>query len=498
MSGDVVVRVEQLRKRFKIYNNPWDRVREWMTLGAHQRHKDFWALHNISFELKRGESLGIIGPNGAGKSTLLKILTGTLRPTTGNYIVNGQVLSLLELNTGFNPELTGRRNLFVSAELLGFPKSYLEKRLRDIEDFSELGEYLDRPYKFYSTGMRARLGFSLFAFLECDLFIIDEVLAVGDVFFRQKCYARLEELMGQDTAIILVSHSLPVVEQYCRETIVLNQGKVLFHGASSEATKRFLSLHQGSTAANVLPQPTTRNAMVTPVSGNGTNAAWSFGDDTTVSLAADNWTDADGSFWPANDAFLDLSKAVSIGEGAARCTGVALCDEDGVPCQIFEQGQWAYFYYEFELLRDIEVPIGGLTISNDKNILVHGKNTFQYKSKSPFQVKKGAKIRFRHSIALEIAQGEYTFSLGLATINAVDYSNIAYMSHQESIQKFVRLNNIDRAGSFTITLRRQSIPPLLHHGLCNLPGDCEIFLEENRTPSPTPSTDPGQLSTIRD
>lgn len=460
MNDSAAVKVESLGKRFKIYRTPWGRAREWLTFGTRTYHKDFWALKDISFELKRGESLGIIGPNGAGKSTLLKILTGALYPSEGEYHINGRVLSLLELGTGFNPELTGRQNVFYSAQLLGFPETYLEERLPDIEAFAELGDFFDRPLKLYSSGMHARLGFSLFAFLDCDVLIIDEVLAVGDIFFRQKCYARLEELISQNTAIILVTHSMAVVQQYCQEAVVLNRGRVVFQGIPSEAIKRYFLLNQKPAVPMLLSKPL--------VMDNDAVAKLDSGDESVTATTP---------FWPPPEAFLDLSKATSVGEGWARCIGVALCDEGGNPCQVFKQGQQAYFYYEFEMLKDIEVPIGGLTISNDKNILVHGKNTIQYKSEVPLQVKRGMRVRFRQSIALEIAVGEYTFSVGLGTMNVTDYSNIACMSHREMIAKVFRLNHIDRAGTFSVTFRHGDDLPLLHHGLCNLPGECEVLVD---------------------
>ena len=181
-----MIRVNNLSKKFNIYSNPWHRVAEWADMGQRNRHQEFWALRDISFEVNQGECLGIIGPNGAGKSTLLKVLTGALYPTSGTFEISGRVLSLLELGMGFNNELTGRQNLFNSANLLGLPKRYIDDRIEDIMAFAELGPFFDLPLKLYSTGMYVRLGFSLFAFLQPDILIIDEALSVGDVFFQQE------------------------------------------------------------------------------------------------------------------------------------------------------------------------------------------------------------------------------------------------------------------------------------------------------------------------
>jgi lipopolysaccharide transport system ATP-binding protein len=461
MSNQVVVSVERLGKRFKVYGNPWDRAREWLTLGANPRHKDFWALRDVSFELKRGESLAIIGPNGAGKSTLLKILTGALFPTEGDYHITGRVLSLLELGTGFNSELTGRENIFLSTQLLGFPQTYLEERLPDIEAFSELEDFLDRPLKYYSSGMRARLGFSLFAFLDCDVLIIDEVLAVGDVFFRQKCYARLGELMKQDTAIILVTHSMSVVQYYCAEAMVLNRGQVEFYGFPSEAIKRYLLLGQ----KRDLPGPASRLDVVDDNDGIGLYAGG--GISVTRSMPS----------WPPPEAFLDITKAATIGEDWVRCTGVALCDVDGNPCQVFEHGQRAYFYYGFEVLRDMGIPIGSIAISSDKNVLVHGKTTLQLGVENLSCVLSGDQVLFRQSVKLDIIPDDYTFSLGFATIDPVDYKNAEYMTYQDLASRIVRVLNLDRVASFSVAFRKGEGLTLVHHGLCDLQGDCLVSIE---------------------
>ena len=230
MNNEVVLQVDKLSKRFKVYPTPWHRLQEWATLGRKLCHADFWALHNVSFTMRRGEFLGIIGVNGAGKTTLLKIITGVLQATEGSYQTQGRVLSLLELGIGMNEALTGRENVLTSAQLLGFPDNYAQEQMAQIVEFSELGDFFERPIATYSTGMRMRLAFSMFAFLECDILILDEVTAVGDIFFQQKCYARLSELIAKNTAIILVTHDLNAIQYYCDEVMVLHRGEKIYQG----------------------------------------------------------------------------------------------------------------------------------------------------------------------------------------------------------------------------------------------------------------------------
>jgi lipopolysaccharide transport system ATP-binding protein len=193
------------------------------------RDKEFWAVKNVNFEVKRGECLGLIGRNGAGKSTLLKMLNGLIKPDIGRIEMHGKVGALIELGAGFNPVLTGRENIFINAAVLGFSKRETLEKLDAIIDFSEIRDFIDSPVQNYSSGMKVRLGFSIAAQLEPDILLIDEVLAVGDMGFALKCYNKMDELLGK-TAMILVSHSMPQVARICTGLTVMNQGKPVFQG----------------------------------------------------------------------------------------------------------------------------------------------------------------------------------------------------------------------------------------------------------------------------
>jgi ABC-type polysaccharide/polyol phosphate transport system ATPase subunit len=232
MTATAAIAVENLGKRFKIYEKPWHRACEW--LDGKMRHTGVWALRNISFEVPAGQCLGIIGANGSGKSTLLKILTGVMVPTTGTARTAGPTLALLELGTGFNPELTGRQNVFASASLLGFPPGYAAARLDDIAAFADIGDYFDRPVRLYSSGMFVRLAFSLFLFLEPKVFIVDEALSVGDHAFQQKCTREIHRLKASGTTLILVSHDMAAVQELCDRVILLRNGNLVRAGTPGE------------------------------------------------------------------------------------------------------------------------------------------------------------------------------------------------------------------------------------------------------------------------
>jgi lipopolysaccharide transport system ATP-binding protein len=460
MSVEPVVQVRNLSKQFKIYKKPWDRAREWLLGGSRVYHDSFAALKDISFELHPGEALGLIGQNGAGKSTLLKILTGALYATAGTFAIRGRVLSMLELGTGFNNELTGRQNVQNSAHLLGFPENYVDQRMQDIEDFADIGEFFDRPIKLYSSGMRARLAFAMFAFLDCDVLIIDEVLSVGDTFFTQKCYERLDQLRQQNTAMIMVTHNMSVIQQYCQQAIVLDRGSVAFAGSPAEAATHYFYLSRtpkaGKARASAAPVERRPEGSLVKRSPNGdTNGAadWAPG---TI-------------FWPAAGAFLDVG-AQAIGEGWARCTALALCDDDGRPCVFFRAGQRAHWYYEFEALDDLYEPSGVITLLNEKNIRVHGKNTIQLGVRPKQPLLRGMRVRFHQVVTLDLTPGEYTFGVGLsATADQGQFEALA--------QRGFLASDIVRAGSFQI------IPPSgAHLGLCDLPGECEVELCSSISP----------------
>jgi ABC-type polysaccharide/polyol phosphate transport system ATPase subunit len=241
MTPPAVVRAQKLGKAFRVYPKPSDRLIEWLSLGRSRRHLDFWALKDLDFEVHKGECIGVIGPNGSGKSTLLRILAGTLAPTSGTFSVQGRVLSLLELGTGFNSELTGRQNVLNTAQLLGLPNEYAQSRLGDIESFADLGPFFDRPIKTYSTGMTVRLAFSIFAFFEPDVLIIDEALAVGDAAFQRKCFRRMEELVGDtNRAVILVSHDLQSIIKLCQRVYWIDHGTIRQSGEPEIVCQEYL------------------------------------------------------------------------------------------------------------------------------------------------------------------------------------------------------------------------------------------------------------------
>ena len=237
--ASTMLRVVGLSKAYRLYAHPRDRLRQMFAFEGRRYYEEFWAVRDLSFDVRRGEALGIIGRNGQGKSTLLKLLAGTLKPTAGRVELDGRVAALLELGSIFNGELTGRENVLFGGMLLGMARAQVESRLDDVVAFAEIGPFIDRPVKSYSTGMFVRLAFATQIFADPDVLIVDEALAVGDIFFQQKCFSRLGEMRETGLTLVFVSHDMAAIRNLCDRVILLDGGRAIFEGPPDEAVSRF-------------------------------------------------------------------------------------------------------------------------------------------------------------------------------------------------------------------------------------------------------------------
>ncbi len=239
MSSDFAIKVENLSKCYQIYDHPKDRLKQMLVRGRKQYFRDFWALTDVSFEIKKGETIGIIGRNGSGKSTLLQLICGTLNPTTGNVQTNGRVAALLELGSGFNPEFTGRENVYLSATLYGLTKDEIDSCFNDIAKFADIGEHIEQPVKTYSSGMYVRLAFAVIAHVQADILIVDEALAVGDAVFTQKCMRFIREFQ-KNGSLLFVSHDIGSIQNLCSSAVWLDHGKINKIGSCKSVTDAYL------------------------------------------------------------------------------------------------------------------------------------------------------------------------------------------------------------------------------------------------------------------
>lgn len=254
-----LVLVQNVSKLYRLYRRPSDRLRELLP-GAGTHHSDFWALKDIGFEVEKGEVLSLVGPNGCGKSTLLQIVSGILQPTTGRVVTRGRIAALLELGAGFNPEFSGRENVYLNGEIMGLSRAEIDKAMPSIEAFAEIGEFMERPVKEYSSGMYVRLAFSTAIHVEPDILIVDEALAVGDAVFANRCVRKFEELRARKITVLFVSHDLGLVKSLSDRAILLLHGRMEAEGTPNDVINRYIGL--------VLERQKTRNRKEDRVHGS--------------------------------------------------------------------------------------------------------------------------------------------------------------------------------------------------------------------------------------
>jgi homopolymeric O-antigen transport system ATP-binding protein len=377
------VSVRHLSKGFKLYRSPWHRAAEWMTLGRVTRHETFWALRGIDLDVPRGECLGIVGLNGAGKTTLLKILARALYPTTGEIAIHGRLVSLLELGTGFHPDLTGRQNIFQSARLLGFPEDDVRRRLPEIIDFAGLGQFIDRPVKQYSSGMFVRLAFSLFAHLEPDVYIIDEALSVGDIFFQQKCFEMFRELRRRGITILLVSHDMDAITHLCDRTILLSGGEIVAAGDPQSVAHDYFALAGRSTDRGRGPR---RDDHAT--SGHGGIRE--------IPEAVRNELDRE---IPGTHS--------EVGTRAVDIVGFAVTDGHGAPAWSVASGGALTFWQLVEARRPCDDLNIGIHFYDRRGILVFAANTAG-RGMTLRPLEAGERLLCTFSVTMSVEPGDYT------------------------------------------------------------------------------------------
>lgn len=455
-SEEVAIRVNRITKVYKIFDSPGKRFMYHMfhTKGG----RDFVALDNVSFEVKRGESFGIIGRNGSGKSTMLQILAGILKTTSGEVEVHGKVAALLELGSGFNPESTGFENIYMNAAILGVPKDKIDQKVDEIIEFADIGDFVNQPVKTYSSGMFVRLAFAVAINVDADILLIDEALAVGDVFFRQKCYTKLNQLKEDGKTIILVSHGMNEVEQFCERALLLNKGRVAELGDSREVVKKYYIL-------DIKNETKERE------------------DEDTEKQVQGHLTDTDeicdfGSWKIKDPLFYDLSQNAEIGNEKIHIVKVGIFDGEGYAKRVFTQGEWAYFFAELEVKQQIGVPLWGIVLYDQKNTIVHGKDSLQLDCDVPPTVDQGNHIFILQRIKMDLGIGDYTFDIGTATMDYYDYEKRPYRNQEEVNETMERLSTMAHVGNFSVHTKPVGEPmQLMFHGCADLPGDIKMVVK---------------------
>lgn len=383
--SDVLIQVDNLAKRYKLFDTPSQRLVEWLT--GRPMHREFWALQDFSLQVRRGQCVGIIGANGAGKSTLLRILSGTLTPTRGTFKIDGNVLSLLELGTGFDPNLTGRQNVLHTGQLLGFDEAFIRGKLKDIEAFADLGEFFDRPIRMYSSGMQVRLGFSMFAAFDPTILIVDEALAVGDAAFQRKCYRRIEQIVeDRSKAVLLVSHDLSTIQKLCDHVIWMDRGRIRRAGPPKGVIEAYMKFMFGVDDA--------------PVAVGG-------------AVPAGQRAEADGV--PKLGLLGRSAAAVSYPSDGVELLGVWLENDAGEVITSAELDRPFTICYGLRFDREIDRPVFGVRVATVKGELLVATNTLMMDtSTGHYQPGQVEIVRWPIKPGLTVA--DYFISCGVSTV----------------------------------------------------------------------------------
>lgn len=392
-TNDVVVEAKGLAKQYRLFAKPIDRLKEALHPFGRSYHTDFYALEGVGMEIRRGESLAIIGRNGSGKSTLLKLITGVIAPTAGTIEVRGRVAALLELGAGFNPEYTGVENVYLNGTIHGYTRAELDAKMPEILAFADIGDFAHRACKSYSSGMFARLAFAAMIHFEPDILIVDEALAVGDVFFQQKCFRWMKEKMANVTKI-LVSHDMGSVAQLATRAILLEKGKVTFEGDPLKAIEQYTKalhteLFAPSAVAEVAESP----------------AATALPDATAKSPLG-------AAFTPIEPESLGGAKELEI-RGWHVGIGAPKLEERSQEVEVVRAGDVVHVAFQFEAHRAVDHLIVGVTISDRFGQAVFGVNSLGSGHVALKAGRPGAMVATLHFVWPEVKQGRYFLTLGL-------------------------------------------------------------------------------------
>lgn len=391
-SNEFAIRVEAVSKRFEIFEHPRDqlkqfiypRLRHLLKLPEQNYFKEFWALREIFLEIRKGESCGIVGLNGSGKSTLLQIITGTLTPTSGKVTVNGRVAALLELGSGFNPEFSGRENVYMNGALLGFTRRQIDERIPDIEAFADIGDHFDQALSSYSSGMQMRVAFAVSTAFEPDILIIDEALAVGDAYFQQKCFQRLERFRERGGTLLFVSHDANTVKHICNKALLLSHGRTISFGAPRDV----IDLYQGLVAKKT--------------------------DMGSAEISVDQSVAPNPEHLIAIDQPKAWAKATTITtNGDAELIDFAMLDADNQPVTHLESETQLTVRYVIKLNKDFERPAYGLIVRDRLGRSIFETSTFALKMPETPGT-QGAQVLVRFNLNLNLKAGQYSFSVGVA------------------------------------------------------------------------------------
>jgi len=392
--SDVAITVHNLTKTYKLYTSPKDRLKEALHPLRKVYHNDFDALRDVSFEIKRGETVGIIGQNGAGKSTLLKLITGVIAPTSGTVVVNGRISALLELGAGFDPQISGLENVYFNGTIQGFSKEEMDAKLDSILAFADIGEFIHQPVRTYSSGMFVRLAFALAVHVEPEILIIDEALAVGDMMFEAKCYERIKTLMSGGVTTLFVTHNMNTISTLCSRVYMLDGGSIYTAGTPKDVTFAYYRLQREREHAR-----------------RGNKALFN-----AKSEKKDWHSCAKSEVQPGEERF---------GNGAAQIVDFVIIDHDGLETEALQTGKPFVVIMSVVFYETVNNPCFGMMVRNLQGQNLLGIHSYHDRRMFFGEKVAGSALKIRFEGDLLINPGKYTISLSISDhVTDLEYTNI--------------------------------------------------------------------------
>lgn len=387
MSSEVAIAVDNITKCYELYNKPHQRLLQLLAGGRRQYYREFWALKGISFTVNKGETLGILGRNGGGKSTLLQIIAGTLSPTGGSVTVHGRLAALLELGAGFNPEFSGRENVYLNGAILGFSREQMAVKFADIEAFAGIGEHIDQPVKTYSSGMYVRLAFAVQACVEPDVLIVDEALSVGDEKFQRKCFEYIDRLRQKGCAILIVTHSTATVEKFCQRAVLLHKGELHGLGPAKEMVDQYHAL-----------------------------------------LYSDEQTYL--RYLNGGEQHSDAASHESTGGARALISRWQVHTANGGPVSVLRSGERICVRFEVSALANLNEVQAGVLLRTVEGVQVYGTSTL-YRELNLTGVAAGERLQAGFELDLNLCEGTYFMTLAIA--EAISHADMAYLDRKTDV-----------------------------------------------------------------
>ena len=410
MAEDIAISVNDVSKMYKLYDNPMDRLKESLGLSRKKKYKEHYALNHVSFQVHKGETVGIIGTNGSGKSTILKIITGVLSPTAGEIAVNGRISALLELGAGFNGEYSGLENVYLNGSMIGFSREEIDAKLQSILDFADIGDFIHQPVKTYSSGMFVRLAFAVAINIDPEILIVDEALSVGDVFFQAKCYRKFEEFKEMGKTILFVSHDLSSIGKYCDRVVLLNKGEKLAEGGAKEMV-------------NLYRRVLVNQYDDADLEEGAENAEAGQDGQLTDGTAGENVSKKEhaGGGRAMKDSLNLNPKVLEYGSKLGEIVDFAIREDTGMITNVIEKGKEFSVQMKVRFQADVNDPIFAFTLKDLKGTEITGTNTmYEHTPVKPQKAGDVREITFKQIMPLEA--GEYMLCLGCTGYKDGDFT----------------------------------------------------------------------------